>query len=48
MGEAAEDYLNHYLNPTLVTGLTELCKTKPSEPFVSTTTNVTLQTTDIN
>ncbi|XP_062855999.1 nucleoside diphosphate kinase homolog 5 [Trichomycterus rosablanca] len=33
MGEAAEDYLIRYVNPTLLTGLTELCKTKPSDPF---------------
>lgn len=35
-GEAATDYLSRYINPTLLTGLTELCKTKPTDPFVST------------
>ncbi|MCI4379646.1 hypothetical protein PGIGA_G00230530 [Pangasianodon gigas] len=32
-GEAATDYLSRYINPTLLTGLTELCKTKPADPF---------------
>ncbi|XP_046706235.1 nucleoside diphosphate kinase homolog 5 isoform X2 [Silurus meridionalis] len=32
-GEAATDYLNRCINPTLLTGLTELCKTKPADPF---------------
>lgn len=34
-GEAATDYLSRYINPTLLTGLTELCKTKPADPLVS-------------
>ncbi|XP_060771860.1 nucleoside diphosphate kinase homolog 5-like [Neoarius graeffei] len=32
-GEAATDYLRRYVNPTLHTGLTELCKTKPADPL---------------
>ncbi|XP_066505898.1 nucleoside diphosphate kinase homolog 5 isoform X2 [Hoplias malabaricus] len=35
MGEAANDYLNRYINPTLLIGLTELCKSKPADPFIS-------------
>lgn len=35
MGEAAKDYLSRYVNPTLLNGLTELCKKKPADPFVS-------------
>ncbi|XP_076878057.1 nucleoside diphosphate kinase homolog 5 isoform X1 [Brachyhypopomus gauderio] len=34
MGEAAKDYLNKYINPTLLKGLTELCKRKPHDPFI--------------
>ncbi|XP_066505895.1 nucleoside diphosphate kinase homolog 5 isoform X1 [Hoplias malabaricus] len=34
MGEAANDYLNRYINPTLLIGLTELCKSKPADPFI--------------
>lgn len=34
IGDAAKDYLNQYVNPTLLTGLTELCKRKPADPFV--------------
>ncbi|XP_048376185.1 nucleoside diphosphate kinase homolog 5-like isoform X2 [Stegostoma tigrinum] len=32
-GQAAEDYLSKYVNPTLLTGLTQLCKEKPSRPI---------------
>ncbi|XP_007662155.1 nucleoside diphosphate kinase homolog 5 isoform X2 [Ornithorhynchus anatinus] len=32
-GAAARDYLNLYVNPTLLKGLTELCKHKPADPF---------------
>ncbi|KAG7328865.1 hypothetical protein KOW79_007039 [Hemibagrus wyckioides] len=32
-GEAATDYLSRNINPTLLSGLTELCKTKPADPF---------------
>lgn len=39
-GEAAVDYLNRCINPTLLKGLTELCKTKPDDPFVSTNVNI--------
>lgn len=35
MGDAAKDYLSRYVNPTLLTGLTELSKKKPLDPFVS-------------
>ncbi|XP_072519861.1 nucleoside diphosphate kinase homolog 5 [Salminus brasiliensis] len=34
MGDAAKDYLSRYINPTLLIGLTELCKSKPADPFV--------------
>ncbi|XP_065119929.2 nucleoside diphosphate kinase homolog 5 [Paramisgurnus dabryanus] len=33
IGDAAKDYLKRYVNPTLLTGLTELCKRKPADPF---------------
>ncbi|KAI4875560.1 hypothetical protein NFI96_022350, partial [Prochilodus magdalenae] len=33
LGEAAKDYLGRFINPTLLLGLTELCKTKPADPF---------------
>ncbi|ERE81272.1 nucleoside diphosphate kinase homolog 5 [Cricetulus griseus] len=32
-GQAAKDYLNLYVTPTLLQGLTELCKNKPADPF---------------
>ncbi|XP_048472652.1 nucleoside diphosphate kinase homolog 5-like [Rhincodon typus] len=32
-GQAAEDYLSKYVNPTLLIGLTEMCKEKPSRPI---------------
>uniref|UniRef100_A0A803TN05 Nucleoside diphosphate kinase-like domain-containing protein n=1 Tax=Anolis carolinensis TaxID=28377 RepID=A0A803TN05_ANOCA len=35
VGQAAKDYLNLYVTPTLLKGLTELCKKKPADPFVS-------------
>jgi len=31
----AKDYLTRNVNPTLLKGLTELCKRKPEEPLVS-------------
>ncbi|KAI4541208.1 hypothetical protein MG293_008350 [Ovis ammon polii] len=34
VGQAAKDYLNLYVTPTLLKGLTELCKQKPADPFV--------------
>jgi hypothetical protein len=34
IGQAAKDYLNLYVTPTLLEGLTELCKQKPADPFV--------------
>lgn len=34
-GMLARDYLNKYVNPVLVKGLTQLCKEKPEEPTVS-------------
>lgn len=34
-GESAKDYLSRFVNPTLLAGLTELCKWKPADPFVS-------------
>ncbi|XP_073777433.1 nucleoside diphosphate kinase homolog 5 isoform X2 [Danio rerio] len=33
MGEAAKDYLSRFINPTLLVGLTELCKIKPEDPY---------------
>jgi len=33
--DKAEDYLAIHVNPTLLRGLSELCKHKPSEPVVS-------------
>uniref|UniRef100_A0A4W5L343 Nucleoside diphosphate kinase homolog 5 n=1 Tax=Hucho hucho TaxID=62062 RepID=A0A4W5L343_9TELE len=33
MGEAAKDYLGRFVSPTLLSGLTELCKQKPVDPF---------------
>ncbi|XP_044517795.1 nucleoside diphosphate kinase homolog 5 [Gracilinanus agilis] len=33
-GEAARDYLELYVNPTLLAGLAELCKHKPADPFI--------------
>ncbi|XP_029368774.1 nucleoside diphosphate kinase homolog 5 [Echeneis naucrates] len=32
--EATEEYLSRYVNPTLLRGLTELCKHKPQNPCV--------------
>ncbi|XP_039630840.1 nucleoside diphosphate kinase homolog 5 [Polypterus senegalus] len=33
VGQAATDYLNTFVNPTLLIGLTELCKQKPADPI---------------
>ncbi|XP_006866280.1 PREDICTED: nucleoside diphosphate kinase homolog 5 [Chrysochloris asiatica] len=33
VGQSARDYLNSYVMPTLLEGLTELCKRKPADPF---------------
>nr|XP_006631819.1 PREDICTED: nucleoside diphosphate kinase homolog 5 [Lepisosteus oculatus]XP_015204822.1 PREDICTED: nucleoside diphosphate kinase homolog 5 [Lepisosteus oculatus]XP_015204823.1 PREDICTED: nucleoside diphosphate kinase homolog 5 [Lepisosteus oculatus] len=33
LGNAAKDYLSRFVNPTLLSGLTELCKRKPADPF---------------
>ncbi|XP_031443139.1 nucleoside diphosphate kinase homolog 5 [Clupea harengus] len=33
MGVAGRDYLSRYVNSALLTGLTELCKRKPADPF---------------
>ncbi|KAK7507431.1 hypothetical protein BaRGS_00001366 [Batillaria attramentaria] len=33
-GQAAKDYLSKAVNPTLLKGLTELCKQKPTDPVV--------------
>lgn len=35
VGQAAKDYLARHVNPTLLKGLTELCKKKPKEPIVN-------------
>ncbi|KAM7417780.1 hypothetical protein PAMA_017432 [Pampus argenteus] len=32
--EATEEYLSRYINPTLLSGLTELCKHKPLKPCI--------------
>ena len=34
MGQAAKDYLAKAVNPTLLKGLTDLCKQKPQDPVV--------------
>lgn len=34
-GQAAKDYLAKSVNPTLLKGLTELCKQKPIDPVVN-------------
>uniref|UniRef100_A0ABI7YQN7 NME/NM23 family member 5 n=1 Tax=Felis catus TaxID=9685 RepID=A0ABI7YQN7_FELCA len=34
VGQAAKDYLNLYVTPTLLKGLTALCKEKPADPFI--------------
>ncbi|XP_075457712.1 nucleoside diphosphate kinase homolog 5 [Ascaphus truei] len=33
IGQAAKDYLGLFVNPTLLGGLTELCKQKPADPY---------------
>lgn len=33
-GQRARDYLNVYVKPTLLAGLTALCKEKPADPMV--------------
>lgn len=35
-GQRARDYLNLYVKPTLLAGLTALCKEKPADPMVCT------------
>ena len=35
-GQRARDYLNLYVKPTLLAGLTALCKEKPADPMVRT------------
>ncbi|XP_078063065.1 nucleoside diphosphate kinase homolog 5-like [Mustelus asterias] len=32
--QAAEDYLSKFVNPTLLIGLTEVCKLKPANPII--------------
>ena len=34
IGQAAKDYLAKSVNPTMLKGLTELCKQKPIDPVV--------------
>lgn len=34
-GQSAKDYLTRAVNPTLLSGLTELAKMKPKDPIVS-------------
>lgn len=36
-GQAARDYMSRAVNPTLLKGLTQLCKKKPQDPIVSGT-----------
>jgi len=36
-GQAARDYVAKTINPTLLAGLTALCKAKPINPVVSET-----------
>ena len=33
-GDDMKEYLTKHINPTLIKGLTELCKQKPQEPLV--------------
>ncbi|XP_067882023.1 nucleoside diphosphate kinase homolog 5-like [Heterodontus francisci] len=33
-GQAAEDYLSKFVNPTLLIGLTEMCQQKPAKPII--------------
>ncbi|XP_063152532.1 nucleoside diphosphate kinase homolog 5 isoform X1 [Candoia aspera] len=42
-GQAAKDYLNIYVTPTLLKGLTALCKMKPADPFVCITRNTSIK-----
>lgn len=35
IGQASKDYLSRKVNPTLLKGLSELCKQKPLDPVVS-------------
>ena len=35
VGQSAKDYLSKEVNPTILAGLTELCKKKPGDPVVS-------------
>ncbi|KAL6479803.1 hypothetical protein MHYP_G00108360 [Metynnis hypsauchen] len=34
MGEAAKDYMSRFITPTLLLGLTELCRTKPADALI--------------
>ncbi|XP_075065897.1 nucleoside diphosphate kinase homolog 5 [Mixophyes fleayi] len=34
VGDTAKDYINLFVNPTLLAGLTELCKQKPADPYI--------------
>ncbi|NP_001072619.1 nucleoside diphosphate kinase homolog 5 [Xenopus tropicalis] len=34
IGQAANTYLNLFVNSTLIAGLTELCKQKPTDPYI--------------
>lgn len=39
VGQVAKDYLAKAVNPTLLKGLTELCKKKPKDPVVNTSSS---------
>lgn len=41
VGQASKDYLSRKVNPTLLKGLTELCKQKPLDPVVSSSFKIT-------
>lgn len=43
VGQAARDYLTRYVTPTLLKGLTALCKKKPADPFVCITVTNSIQ-----
>ncbi|NXS98278.1 NDK5 kinase, partial [Jacana jacana] len=43
-GQRARDYLNLYIKPTLLAGLTALCKEKPADPMVRTVVSVLCHT----
>ena len=45
-GQLAKDYLQRTVNPTLIKGLTQLCKQKPEDPLVNSCTLAAVMKTD--